>query len=511
MKEVNKMAAPIIWDEKKKTDKKRILIDPITRLEGHGKIEIFLDDDGNVKNAYWQTPELRGFERFCIGRRVTEMNQITARLCGVCPGAHHMAASKAADECYNTTPTEAAFTIRDAFFHAHFVHSHIAHFYALASADFVCGPGAPTAERNVLGVVDRVGLELGGAVLETRAKAQKIQAIIGGKATHPVMSVPGGVTKPINAEEQKLMESMARDLVDFSQTTMQVFKDVVLGNKDYVDIITNTDLYYNETYHMGMVNDKNQLEFHDGPARVVDQKGEEFAKYQPGDYLDHVSEASEEWSYMKFPYLKNVGYKGMVAGPESGLYRAAPLARLNVAESISTPLAQAEFEYYQGFFKDLGIKGPVQHTLVTHWARIIEMIFASEQCLKSLQSDKLMDPNIKRHDLQPGGRGVGVVEAPRGILFHDYECDEEGIVTKCNLIVGTTNNNGPINCDIAKVAKGLIKNFEVSPGLLNMVEMAFRAYDPCNSCATHSLPGQMPMTADILRADGSLLDSISRE
>jgi len=505
------MTGPIIWDEKQKTTEKRITVDPITRLEGHGKIEIFLDDNGNVKNAYWQIPELRGFERFCVGRRVTELPQITARLCGVCPGAHHMASNKAVDGCYNAKPTEAAFHIRDTFYHAHFVHSHIAHFYALASADFVCGPAAPVAERNVLGVVARVGLDLGGAVLATRAKAQKIQAIIGGKATHPVMGVPGGVSKPINKEEQAEIQSMAKDLVEFAQTSIQLFKDVVLGNKEYVDIIANKDLYYNETYHIGMVNDKNQLEFHEGMIRVVDQKRKEYCKYDQYDYLDHLAEGSEEWSYEKFPYLKNVGYKGMVAGPDSGFYRATPLSRLNVADSISTPLAQTEFEYFHGFFKDLGVEGAVQYTLATHWARIIEMLYAAEKCYQDSMDDKLTDPNIKQYDLQPGGHGVGVVEAPRGNLTHDYVCDEDGIVTSCNLIVGTTNNNGPINCDIIRVAKTLIKNFEVSPGLLNMVEMAFRAYDPCNSCATHSLPGQMPLTANIRYSDGELFQTVDRD
>lgn len=505
------MTGPIIWDEKHKTTEKRLTIDPITRLEGHGKIEIFLDDNGNVKNAYWQIPELRGFERFCVGRRVTEMNQITARLCGVCPGAHHMASSKAMDMCYNTKPTEAAFVIRDAFYHAHFVHSHMAHFYALASADFVVGPGAPVAERNVLGVIDRVGLELGSAVLQNRAKAQKIQAIIGGKATHPVMSVPGGVTKPIKKEEQQEMLELAESLIEIGKTTVQVFKDVVLGNPDYVDIITDTNLYYNETYHMGMVNEKNELEFHDGDTRVIAQDGSEYARFVDVDYLDHVAEAVEEWSYMKFPYLRNVGYIGMSDGPDSGFYRAAPLGRFNAADSIRTPLAQEEFAYAKGFFKDLGVEGPVQHTLVAHWARVIELLYAAEKCKMMLEDDRLLDPNVKQHDLQPGGRGVGIVEAPRGSLFHDYECDEDGIVTRCNLIVGATNNNGAINCDVAKVAKGLIKNFEVSPGLLNMVEMAFRAYDPCNSCATHSLPGQMPMTAEIKNADGSIFKVVSRD
>ncbi len=503
------MAAPIIWDEKQKVTTNRVTVDPITRLEGHGKIEIFLDDSGNVKNAYWQVPEVRGFERFCVGRRVTELAQITARLCGVCPGAHHLAATKAIDGCYSAKPTEAAFHIRDTFYHAHFVHSHIAHFYALAAPDFVCGPAAPAAQRNVLGVVANVGLELGSAVLKARAEAQKIQGIIGGKPTHPVMGVPGGVSKAISNEEAKTIQGYSDGLVEFAKTSLQVFKDVVLSNKEYVDIITNKDLYYHETYHMGLVNDKNQLEFHDGKVRVLDQKGNEHDKYDAVNYLDHIGEAIEPWSYEKFPYLRNPGYKGLVDGPESGLYRATPLSRLNVCDSISTPLANEALKEYREI---LGVKGrePVQFTLATHWARIIELLYAAEKLKEDAYSDKLTDPNIKQFDLVPGGRGVGCVEAPRGTLTHDYTCDENGIVTSCNLVVGTTNNNGPICMDVAKVAKALIKNYDVSPGLLNMVEMAFRAYDPCNSCATHSLPGQMPLTAEIRNADGSLYDTITR-
>lgn len=498
------MTGPIIWDDKKKITTNRITVDPITRLEGHGKIEIFLDDNGDVKQAYWQIPEVRGFERFCVGRRVTELCQITARLCGVCPGAHHMASIKAIDMCYHAKPTEAAYHIRDTFYHAHYVHSHIAHFYALASADFVCGPAAPAAERNVLGVVARVGLELGSAVLTARAQAQKIQAIIGGKATHPVMGVPGGVSKVISREEQREIQEYSDNLVEFGKVSIKLFEDVVLKNKEYVDIIANKDLFYNETYHMGTVNDKNQLEFHDGMVRVVDNDRKEHSKYDAVDYLEHVGEAVEPWSYEKFPYLRNPGYKGLRDGMDSGIYRATPLARLNACESISTPAAQAELVKFREFFKSIGVEGAVQHTLATHWARIIEIIFAAEKLQQDAYDDKLIDPNIKQYDLTPGGRGVGCVEAPRGTLTHDYECDENGITTACNMIVGTTNNNGPMNMDVAKVAKGLIHNFEVSPGLLNMVEMAFRAYDPCNSCATHSLPGQMPLEAVIRRADGGI-------
>ena len=498
------MTGPIIWDEKKKATSNRITVDPITRLEGHGKIEIFLDKKGNVENAYWQIPEVRGFERFCVGRKVTELNQITARLCGVCPGAHHMASTKAIDGCYNTKPTEAAFNLRDLFYHAHFVHSHIAHFYALAAPDFVCGPAAPAAERNVLGVVARVGLELGSAVLKARAQAQKIQAIIGGKATHPVMGVPGGVSKAINKEEVKEIQGYADNLVAFAETSLGVFKSVVLDNKEYLDIIKNPDLYYSELYNMGMVNAKNQLEFHDGLIRVTDQKGKEFVKYDSKNYLDIIAEGVEPWSYEKFPYLRKVGYKGIVGGKDSGLYRATPLGRLNVIESISTPKAQAAFEEFKAIFKSLGVTGPVNFNLATHWARIIEMIYAAEKVHAHAYDPNITDANIKQKDIVPGGRGVGCVEAPRGTLTHDYTCDENGIVTACNLVVGTTNNNGPMNLDVAKIAKAVIKDHMVSPGLLNMAEMAFRVYDPCNSCATHSLPGQMPMKAVIRYADGTI-------
>lgn len=504
------MAGPIIWDEKKKTSEKRITVDPITRLEGHGKIEIFLDDSGDVQAAYWQVPEVRGFERFCIGRRVTELNQITARLCGVCPGAHHLASTKAIDGCYGAKPTEAAYHIRDTFYQAHFIHSHIAHFYALAAGDFVCGPAAPAAQRNVLGVVAAVGLETGTAVLQARAHAQRIQAIIGGKATHPVMGVPGGVTHAISKDEAKEIQGYTDGLVGFAQTSLKIFHDLVLGNKEYVDIITNKDLYYHETYMMGLVNDRDQADFHDGKVRVVDQKGKEADKYDPFDYLDHIAEASEPWSYEKFPYLRKPGYKGLVDGPESGMYRATPLSRMNVSKDLPTPLAD---EALREFREVLGVKDtgvPVQFSLATHWARLIEILYCAEKLKEDAFSDRLTDPNIKQYDLVPGGRGVGCVEAPRGTLTHDYTCDENGIVTSCNLVVGTTNNNGPMCMDVAKVAKGLIHNFEVSPGLLNMVEMAFRAYDPCNSCATHSLPGQMPLTAEIRNADGSLYDTVTR-
>lgn len=502
------MAEPIIWDEKQKVQGNRVTVDPITRLEGHGKIEIFLDDKGDVQNAYWQIPEVRGFERFCVGRRITELPQITARLCGVCPGAHHLAASKAVDGCFNAKPTPAAYHIRDTFYMAHFIHSHIAHFYALAAGDFVCGPAAPAAARNVLGVVGAVGAETGLAVLKAREEAQRVQAILGGKPTHPLLAVPGGVSKAVSQADAEEIKAIADKLVPFAELSLDIFKQQVLDNKEYVEIITNKDLYYHETYHMSLVNDKGQTDFYDGKVKIIDQEGKEVDLYDPKDYLDHIAEAAMPWSYEKFPYMRKPGFKGLVDGPDSGLYRATPLSRMNVTKDLPYPKSNEALKAYRELLSPDG--KPVQFTLATHYARLIEMLYAAEKLQDLANSDLLVDPNVKQTDLVPGGRGVGCVEAPRGTLTHDYTCDENGIVTACNMVVGTTNNNGPICMDVAKVAKALIHNYEVSPGLLNMVEMAFRAYDPCNSCATHSLPGQMPLVAEIRHADGSMYKTVSQ-
>jgi F420-non-reducing hydrogenase large subunit len=283
------------------------------------------------------------------------------------------------------------------------VHSHIAHFYALAAPDFVCGPAAPAAERNVLGVVARVGLELGSAVLKTRAEAQKVQAIIGGKPTHPVMGVPGGVTTAITKEQQQEIIGYAKDMVEFAKTSMKVFNDVVLANNEYMNIVLNPDLYYNETYHMGLVNDKGQFEIHDGKVKVVNQKGEQTHLYDPYDYLDNIAEGVEPWSYEKFPYLRNPGWKGLVDGADSGIYRATPLSRLNVCKEMPTPIAQEALLEYRGILKDAGVEGPCQFTLATHWARIIELICCAEKCLEDAQNPDLCNGDIKQKDIVAGG------------------------------------------------------------------------------------------------------------
>lgn len=486
---------------------KRYTIDPITRLEGHGKIEIFCNDDGDVDNVYFQVPELRGFEKFVEGRPVEELSQIVTKICGVCPGCHHMAAGKATDAVFGVEPTPTAKKIRDLFYMAHFVHSHIAHFYALAAPDFVVGPTAPAAERNVLGVIGKVGVEIGTEVIKQRRIAQEIQALLGGHQTHVVMNTPGGVRKGLTEEERKEIEGHAKGFVDFAQFSLKIFNDVVLQNKEYVDIIVNGPYALN-LYSMGLVDENNKVNFYDGKVRVVDQEGKEHCKYAPDEYRDFVAERVEPWSYLKFPYLKKVGWKGFVDGKDSGVYHATPLSRLNASEGMATPLAQEEFEK---MYETLGGK-PVHATLAMHWARLVELLYSAEHCLELAQ-----DPEITSDDLQAElpnvpNEGVGIVEAQRGTLTHHYWTDEKGLVKKANIIVGTTNNNAAICMSLKKAAQGVIKKgVKVDDGILNMVEMAFRAYDPCFSCATHSLPGDMRMIVNFRDQEGNVLRSIRRD
>jgi len=482
---------------------KKVTIDPITRLEGHGTIDIFLDDAGSVANAYLQIPELRGFEKFCEGRPVEEMPRITPRICGVCPSAHHMASTKATDAVYHVDPPAAAKKLRELYYAAHMIHSHIAHFYALAAPDFVLGPDSDPAQRNILGVVAKVGLEIGGEVIKHRAYAQDIQAAIGGRATHSVCGLPGGMSRSITEEERRDFEAKAKSEVEFAKFTLKIFNDVVLANKTYVDIITG-DVYAMKSYYMGLVDKNNKVNFYDGNIRVVDEEGKQFAKFKPADYLEHVAEHTEPWSYLKFPFLKKVGWKGFVEGKDSGVYRVAPLARLNAADGMATPLAQEE---YERMYATLGGK-PVHATLAFHWARLVELVYAAERLLELCQDEEITSPNVRTIPTATPDEGVGVVEAPRGTLFHHYQTDGNGMITKANLIVATGNNNAAMNMSVKKAAQGLIKNGEVSEGLLNMVEMAFRAYDPCMACATHTLPGQMPLEVTIHQADGTVMQQL---
>ena len=485
----------------------RISIDPITRLEGHGKIDIFLNDDGSVAEAFLQIPELRGFERFCVGRPAEDMPNLTSRICGVCPEAHHMAGAKALDDVFNVDPPPTAKKLREMFYSIFYATDHTTHFYALGGPDFVMGPDAPKEERNILGIIKKVGMDIAGKVLKMRRDGHNLIEMIGGRRVHPNWAVPGGVSHGINEDQRKEIEARGREAVEFAQFSIGLFNDIVLGNKDYVALITS-DAYTHRTYNMGTVDSNNRVNFYDGWIRVTGPNGEEHARYLARDYREYIAEHVEPWSYLKFPYLKKIGWKGFVDGEDSGLYKATPLSRLNAADGMATPLAQKE---YERMYETLGGK-PVDHTLATHWARLVELLYAAERWVELATDPEITGPEFRVLPTAIPDEGIGCVEAPRGTLTHHYWTDQRGLITQANLIVGTTNNNGPINLSIKDAAKGVIKKGKkVTEGVLNKVEMAFRAYDPCFGCATHYLPGQMPLTIVLRSPDGTELDRITRK
>ena len=491
----------------------QITIDPVTRLEGHGKIDIFLDDDGNVDNAYFVIPELRGFEQFCVGRPAEEMPRITNRICGVCPEAHHMASTKALDALFHIEPSAAVKKLREMFYMAFFVTDHTTHFYALGGPDFVVGPDAPAAERNILGVIHKVGLDIGKQVIGCRQRNHHVIRMLGGRGIHPVAGLPGGWSRALAEEERVEVEQISRENVEFAKFSLKLFADVVLGNQAYVDMVLS-DAFTDATYSMGMVDENNLVNFYEGKIRVVDPDGTEFVKYAAQDYREHIAEHVEPWTYLKFPYLKDVGWKGFVPGKESGVYCATPLSRLNAADGMATPLAQ---EAYEQMYETLGSKRingryqPVHYRLAIHWARLIELMFAAERMLNLVTDPLITSPNVRVAVNNIPDEGVGCVEAPRGTLTHHYWTDENGILTRVNLVVGTTNNYAPIAMSVKKAAQSLIKQGTViTDGLLNRIEMAFRAYDPCFGCATHSLPGQMPLEVVIRDAQGEEVQRLSQ-
>ncbi len=485
---------------------KKITIDPITRLEGHGKIDIFLNDNGDVDRAYFQVPELRGFERFARGRPAEDMPQITSRICGVCPTAHHMAATRALDNLYRVEPPPAAHKIRELLYSIFYVEDHALHFFFLGGPDFVMGPDAPKAERNILGVLGKVGKEIGLEVIGVRKQLRELMTLVMGKAIHPVFGLPGGISKSISKDDRQKFIDAANHAVEFGKFSLKLFDDIVLNNPKYVEYI-KSNAYTHKTYYMGLVDDNNCVNFYRGKLRVVDPDGHELLKFSGEEYLDHVAEHIEPWSYIKFCYLKDIGWQGFKDGPDSGIYSVAPLARLNAAESMATPLSREAFER---FYDILGGR-PVHFTLANNWARLIELLYAAERMQELANDPETFSPDVRAQLNETPNEGVGVVEAPRGTLIHHYQTDERGVITNANLIVATQNNAARIALSVDKAARNLISGGHVDDGILNMVEMAFRAYDPCHGCATHALPGQMPLRVNVYDSKHNLLKEICRD
>jgi F420-non-reducing hydrogenase large subunit len=459
-----------------------------------------------VQRAYFQVPELRGFEKFLVGRRAEDAPQITSRICGVCPTAHHMAATKALDDLYRVDPPETAKKLREMLYSIFMLEDHALHLFFLGGPDFVVGPRAPKAERNVLGVVQRAGLEIGKRVIGMRRELRGLIQELGGRVIHPVFGLPGGVAKGLTEEARARFEEGARKGLDFALFCEQLFEDVVLKNKAYVDLITS-DAYTHRTYYAGLVDAQGRPNFYDGRIKVVTPEGKDFVTFPVKDYLQHIEEHVEPWTYVKFPYLKAKGWHGFADGGDSGVYSVAPLARLNVGTGMATPRAH---ELYERYFETLGGR-PVHHTLANHWARVVEIVYAAERFLELVRDPAITSEAIRRLPTEKPAEGFGVVEAPRGVLIHHYRSGGDGILTAANLLVATQHNAARIAMSVDKAARNAIHGGVVDDGILNEIEMAFRAYDPCHACASHSMPGSMPLLLRLHDARGALLREIRRD
>ncbi len=476
---------------------KQIVIQPVTRIEGHAKITIQLDDQGNVDDARVSVIELRGFERFCIGRPVEEMPRITTRICGVCPWSHHLASAKACDAVFGVEPPPAAKKLRELCNSIAYMEEHILHFYFLSGADFIMGPDADYSVRNVFGIVGKLP-DVARQVVRVRHMCAKMLEIASGKMMHPVAAVPGGYSKPLAEEERKKLLEMASEALELAKFSIDYAKKNIFPQ--YLDVIKTLAVL--NTSFLGTVDDDGALNLYDGKLRMMTPDGQ-YEEFAPADYLDYISEHTEPWSYSKFPYYKKWGQFSMDLDNPVGIYRVNTLARINVCDKIATPLAQKEFEEFRSNFGR-----PAQQTLLYHWARLIELLYAAERTIELLNDPEITSTETRVAVTPRAARGVGCVEAPRGTLFHDYTTDEKGLLTAVNLIVATCQNNAAINMSVKSAAQALIKNGKYDQGLLNTIEMTIRAYDPCLSCATHELDGRMAVKIDILDTSGEVVDTL---
>lgn len=479
----------------------KIVIQPVTRIEGHAKVTIQLDDRGNVADTMVNVVELRGFEKFCIGRPVEEMPRITTSICGVCPWSHHLAAAKACDAVFGVEIPPAAKKLRILGNSIAYMEEHILHFFFLAGPDFVMGPGADYSVRNVIGIARKFP-DIGKKVVHSRHLGAKMLEILAVKPIHPVAAVPGGFSKPLTTQDLDALKPMAQELLEFAKFSMGFAKKEIFPK--YTDAVEK--LGFIRSGFLGTVKKNGKpagaLDLYDGELRMMDAGGK-FDDFGYDAYTDYIAEHVEPWSYLKFPYMKKAGKISMDLENPVGVYRANTLARLNVSDYIDTPLAQQELEEFRKTFGR-----PAQNTLLYHWARLIELLYNAENVARLLEDPEITSREIRRKVEPRAARGVGCVEAPRGTLIHDYETDANGILTNVNLIVGTTHNNAPINMSVKKAATDLIQEGKYDEEVLNKVEMAIRAYDPCLSCATHSLDGTLAVKITILDSRGVTLDTL---
>jgi F420-non-reducing hydrogenase large subunit len=476
---------------------KTITIAPVTRIEGHAKVTINLDDAGNVADTFVNVVELRGFEKFCIGRPVEEMPRIVTSICGVCPWSHHLASAKANDAVFGVTPPSAGRKLRELCNAIAYTEEHILHFFFLAGADFVMGPDADYSVRNVIGIA-QANPEIGRKVVKCRHLGAQMLNVVSGKAIHPVTAVPGGFSKPLLEDERQKLLPMANEVLEFAKFAIAFAKQNIFPK--YLDAVSSLGVI--KTGFLGTVASDGSLNLYDGKLRLMRPDGS-YEEFEAKDYTDYISEHVEPWTYLKFPYARKWGTFSMNLDSPSGIYRTNTLARINVCDKISTPLAQAELEEFRSKFGR-----PVQQTLLYNWARLIELLYNAELAVQLLNDPEITGKETRVPVKPRAARGVGCVEAPRGTLIHDYETDADGMIINCNLIVGTTHNNAPINMSVKQAAKSLIKDGKYDQGILNRVEMAIRAYDPCLSCATHEFDGRVPVRLQIVDASGEVVATL---
>ncbi len=472
---------------------KRVCIEPLTRVEGHGKVTLLLDEDNHVRQARLHVVEFRGFERFIQGRPYWELPVLVQRLCGICPVSHHLAAAKACDQLVGVdvlTPT--AEKVRRLMHLGQVLQSHALNFFHLSSPDLLFGVDDPVAHRNIVGLIqDHPEIAKQGVLL--RKFGQEVIRITAGKRVHGTGALPGGVNKNVSAQERDLLQADIDQVCDWAEGAVQLMKRIILRNPEYHYRFGAVD-----ANTLSLIGPDGAFELYDGGLRVRDLNGDTLMDHQDcNGYEQLIQEEVKDWSYMKFPFLTQLG-------PERGWYRVGPLARVNNCDCFHTPLAEQERQD----FAAAGEGRPLQAALATHWARVIELL----HCAESIR-ELLADPDLQGTDLRlrgaMRGKGIGVVEAPRGTLFHHYEIDDDGLVTCANLIVSTTNNNQAINTAIRQVAADYLSGRELTEPLLNQIEVAIRAYDPCLSCATHAL-GRMPLDIELQDAAGLVLDRLCR-
>jgi NAD-reducing hydrogenase large subunit len=468
----------------------RITIDPVTRIEGHGRVVINLDAKGGVEDAFLTVAEFRGFEKFCEGRMLWEMPTITSRICGFCPVSHHLASVKACEAVLGVEPPPTANKLRELLHMGQMIHSHALHFFFCAMPDFLSSGDTTTLapNRSVFGMLQN-NKSIAQNAIKLRKAGQDIVDTIGGGRLHPISCIPGGMTKPLdNFTRVELLRNLI-PAIKIAQMGVKMVKDIYAKHQSRFDTFASFPSLY-----MGMVRD-DKLELYDGPVRIVDETGGTVAEFKASDYLTQLQEETDPRSWTKSVHFSAKGSGG-------GSYRVAPLARLNIAKSIATPLANAEFNEY----KEVGGGKPIQQSLFYHYARMIELLYAAEQAKELLTDPEILGTEVRIPVKRQAGEGVGALEAPRGTLFHHYTANDDGRVTKVNLIVSTAHNKTAMNTAITDVARTIVKDGKIPEQALNRVEMAIRCYDPCLSCSSHAY-GKMPLEVKVVSHEGETIST----